>query len=265
MSASSDLIADGSAIFSKIQPYLGNIHELLPMPLAGTLLVLVAMLCGIIVGFERESRHKPAGLRTVTLICVGSTIYTLASLLIAGLDADADRGRIAAQIVTGIGFLGAGAIIRDHGTVKGMTTGATIWVIAAIGLLVGIGYAVGGIALSVIVVILLRGIRRWEADPSQNASATRLRVSYVCGDPVLHARVLDLLASHPFTRHGGRFLRHGSTETLDVQAVWTEAELRVLLAALNHLHGVCEVQIGGVAADLQGFSQDQHMQESIMS
>ena len=108
----------------------GDLHALLPPAVAGTILTACAVLCGVIIGTERRRHEKPAGLRTVTLICLGSTVYTLASIFIAG-DAVADRGRIAAQVVTGIGFLGAGVIIRDRGEVRGLTTGATIWAVAA--------------------------------------------------------------------------------------------------------------------------------------
>lgn len=137
----------------------GDLHQVLPLPLAGVVLVVTSMICGTLIGWERRSRHKPAGLRTMALICVGSTIFTLASLLM-GDDPTADRGRIAAQVVTGVGFLGAGAIIREGMTVIGLTTGATIWTTAAIGVLIGTGYAAGGLGLTLLVLgmlVLLRG------------------------------------------------------------------------------------------------------------
>jgi putative Mg2+ transporter-C (MgtC) family protein len=134
--------------------YLGDLYKVFSFPVAATILVLCSMTCGTMLGWEREKRHKPAGLRTVALICVGSTIFTIASILIAA-DHPADRGRVAAQIVTGIGFLGAGAIIREQGNVVGLTTGATIWTTAAIGLLVGAGYAVGGIVVTLLVLFML--------------------------------------------------------------------------------------------------------------
>ena len=121
--------------------------------------MLCSVTCGILVGLERRARQKPAGLRTVSLICVGSTIFTIASILIAG-DSGADRARIAAQVVTGVGFLGAGAIIREQGTVHGLTTGATIWTVAAIGVLIGIGHAAGGLAVTLIGLGMLTLFRR---------------------------------------------------------------------------------------------------------
>jgi putative Mg2+ transporter-C (MgtC) family protein len=143
-------------------PYLGDVHAVLPPPLAGVAVVLTSVLCGTIVGLERQARDKPAGARTMMLIAVGSTIFTLASVLVAK-DGDGDPGRIASQVVTGVGFLGAGAILRYRGHVRGLTTGATIWAVAAIGLLVGLGYAVAGVVLTLLVVSFLVLFRRHEA------------------------------------------------------------------------------------------------------
>ena len=141
--------------------WFGDLHKALPLPLCSVVLVLTSVLCGTVIGLEREHRAKPAGVKTVTLICIGSTIFTITSILIAGDSAGA-RGRIAAQIVTGIGFLGAGAIVRERGTIIGLTTGATIWVVSAIGLLIGAGYAAGGLAMTAVVLIVLIALRRSE-------------------------------------------------------------------------------------------------------
>lgn len=144
-----------------LSPYLGDLHAALPAPAAGTVLVLCSAVCGTLIGLERQTRHKPAGMRTMMLICVGSAVFTIASLLVGG-GFYSDRGRIAAQVVTGIGFLGAGAIIRDRGRVTGLTTGATIWTVAAIGLLIGAGQAAAGLALTFLVLGILVLFRRAE-------------------------------------------------------------------------------------------------------
>lgn len=144
-----------------VTDWYGDIHAALPQPFSSIVLVLSSLVAGTLIGLEREHRAKPAGVKTLSLICVGSTIFTIASILIAG-DAAGDRGRIAAQVVTGIGFLGAGAIIRDRGTIVGLTTGATIWVVAAVGVLIGVGYAVGGLSLTLLVVAVLVIFRRSE-------------------------------------------------------------------------------------------------------
>jgi putative Mg2+ transporter-C (MgtC) family protein len=116
-------------------------------------LALTSVVCGAIVGAEREKREKPAGLRTLMLVCLGSTAFTMASF--AFTTTTGDSGRVAAQIVTGIGFLGAGAILHGAGFVRGMTTAATIWAIAATGMMVGIGYAGAGLGLSLLVRVVL--------------------------------------------------------------------------------------------------------------
>jgi putative Mg2+ transporter-C (MgtC) family protein len=97
--------------------------------------MLVALLCGGIIGFEREYRNKSAGFRTIILITLGSTIFTIVSRHGAGAD-----DRISANIITGIGFIGAGVIFKDQFSVRGLTTAAVIWTSAAIGMTTGIGY-----------------------------------------------------------------------------------------------------------------------------
>jgi len=116
--------------------------------------LIVAVLLGGLIGFERELRDKPAGLRTIILICVGACVFTILSEMIGGPDWNSTR--IAAQIVTGIGFLGAGAIIRDRQAIFGLTTAATIWAVAAIGMAVGFGeLALATLGTLVILVALL--------------------------------------------------------------------------------------------------------------
>jgi len=99
--------------------------------------LVVSLVLGSLIGMERETHGRPAGLRTHVLVCMGSTLFTMCSYVIAG--SHNDPGRIAAQIVTGIGFLGAGTIIHQGSVVRGLTTAASIWAVAAIGLAVGIG------------------------------------------------------------------------------------------------------------------------------
>jgi putative Mg2+ transporter-C (MgtC) family protein len=125
---------------------LQNWHSLLPEPWAAMALVLAALAGGALIGWERERSEKPAGLRTMILVSVGAAVFTMLSRTLAGPDADGSR--IAAQVVTGIGFLGAGVIMRGGQGVHGVTTAASIWIVAAIGMTCGTGYAVGGIALS---------------------------------------------------------------------------------------------------------------------
>jgi putative Mg2+ transporter-C (MgtC) family protein len=128
-------------------------------------LVLAAVFGGAI-GLEREFREREAGLRTHMLVSVGSALFTITSaygfrdfLVQGGAVVRADPSRVAAQIVTGIGFLGAGAIIRQGLSVRGLTTAATLWVVAAIGLAVGSGYYSAGLITTLIAVFLLGPMR----------------------------------------------------------------------------------------------------------
>jgi len=117
--------------------------------------LLLATALGAIIGYQRERAGKPAGLRTHVLICTGAALFTVASLY--GFGAVADPARVAAGIVAGIGFLGAGAIIhREGGLVAGLTTAATIWAVAAIGLAAGAGlYLVSAVTTILVSIVLL--------------------------------------------------------------------------------------------------------------
>ena len=116
--------------------------------------LIIAALIGGLIGFEREHAEKPAGLRTLLLVCVGSALFTIASLY--GFGGSADAARVAAGIVAGIGFLGAGTILRGEGVIRGITTAATIWIVAAIGLAVGAGLYLVGVVSAVITLVVLR-------------------------------------------------------------------------------------------------------------
>jgi putative Mg2+ transporter-C (MgtC) family protein len=129
-------------------------------------LALAAALGGAI-GFERELRDREAGFRTHMLVCIGSALFTIVSaygfreFLTSGDQVvRADPTRIAAQIVTGIGFLGAGAIIRQGVSIRGLTTAATLWVAAAIGMATGAGYYSGAVIGTVVTLIALWPLRR---------------------------------------------------------------------------------------------------------
>ena len=123
-------------------------------------LILVALFCGALIGLERQRHEKPAGLRTLILVCLGSAAFTMAGF--AFTSKTGDSGRVAAQIVTGIGFLGAGVILHPRGTISGATTAAAIWVTAAIGMLAGAGYGGGAVALSLLVRLVLQGAETYE-------------------------------------------------------------------------------------------------------
>lgn len=125
----------------------------------------LSMLLGCCVGAERKRKGQIAGIRTFALIAMGATLAMILSIYVPqeylGLK-NGDPGRIAAQVVTGIGFLGAGAIIQMKGSVRGLTTAAGIWIIAAIGMAVGTGMYLLSIFCTILILIVLVGIESWE-------------------------------------------------------------------------------------------------------
>ena len=136
--------------------------------------LLAAALAGAVIGFEREIHGKAAGLRTIILISMGSCLFMIASELVGRIPVVAegairytsDPGRIAAQIVPGVGFIGAGAIIFSGGKfVHGLTTAAVIWMTAAIGMIIGLNYELFGLAVSVMVTLILLLLYWFEAGP----------------------------------------------------------------------------------------------------
>ncbi|UCG69411.1 MAG: MgtC/SapB family protein [Thermoplasmata archaeon] len=116
--------------------------------------IFVAMLCGGIIGFERELKDKPAGLRTNILVSTGSCLFVIFGLTAADLYNE-EAGRIIGPIITGIGFLGAGTIIRSRGSVRGLTSAATIWVVAGVGMLAGLEQFLFALLISLLVLFIL--------------------------------------------------------------------------------------------------------------
>lgn len=117
--------------------------------------ILIATICGAIIGYEREKKNKVAGIRTNILICVGASIFTIASILLAKCN-NSDPSRILSTIVTGIGFLGGGVIMKTEDKIVGMTTAAFIWVVSDIGILCGMGATVTPILLTIGLIIITK-------------------------------------------------------------------------------------------------------------
>src|SRR6266542_6550343 len=123
----------------------------------------MAMVCGGAIGLERELSRKAAGLRTNVLICVGATLFTIVSRHISGGQPYTDPARLVAQVVTGIGFLGAGVILQSRGSITGLTTAATIFVVGAVGITIGesmFDIALFSTVLIIIVLVVLRRVER---------------------------------------------------------------------------------------------------------
>jgi putative Mg2+ transporter-C (MgtC) family protein len=150
--------------------------------------LVLASVVGGAIGLERELKGKPAGLRTNILICIGATLYTVLSVQMGS--AVGDTTRIAGQIITGVGFIGAGTILHTRGAVTGLTSAATIWVVAAIGMALGSGHYVEALGASLLVMVVLTGLAPLEQLVAERSSLTRL---------VVHARptpdALEAIAS----------------------------------------------------------------------
>ena len=124
--------------------------------------LLAACLFGGMIGFVREREKKAAGLRTHMLVCFGSALFMMISIYMALTFKEADPTRIASMVVSGIGFIGAGAIIQAGGSVRGVTTAASIWTVSAIGLAIGCGFYFAGSFATLITLIVLQVLHEIE-------------------------------------------------------------------------------------------------------
>ncbi len=153
-------------MFEELIQYLNEIVDSTTVtPYTATLRLFVSFVFGAIVGAERQLRRRDAGMRTFTLICMGSAAAMLISIWIPQTYPNflnGDPGRIAAQVLTGIGFLGAGAIIQSHGSIHGLTTAACIWVMAVIGLAVGAGMFIPAAITTAFTLIILLSLEKLE-------------------------------------------------------------------------------------------------------
>ena len=150
----------------------------------------ISFLLGAVIGIERQFRRREAGMRTFTLICMGSTAAMLVSIWIPQCYPNflnGDPGRIAAQVLSGIGFLGAGAIIQSHGSVHGLTTAACIWVMAVIGLAVGAGMYIPAAIATVITLFILVSLERLEKRMFLNGVNKILAITCSTATPDLKA------------------------------------------------------------------------------
>lgn len=149
--------------------------------------LLLSLVLGCCVGMERKRKGQSAGLRTFALICMGASLAMILSIYVPqeylGLK-NGDPGRIAAQVISGIGFLGAGAIIQSKGSVRGLTTAAGIWMVATIGLAVGVGMYAVSIVATVLIIIILKFVEQAEHKIKLGGEARiiRMRVKEIVTD-----------------------------------------------------------------------------------
>ena len=217
---------------------IGNLRDALAAPWLQIVLALISVACGAIVGLEREKQEKPAGLRTLILVCLGATCFTMASF--AFVTTTADSGRVAAQIVTGIGFLGAGAILHSSGIVRGMTTAATIWAIAATGMVVGIGYAGAGLGLGILVRLVLTVALAFETRLVKSGSESRVELAFEAGGGKTRIKIEK--AMEDFHISGPINASESGTDGLVRVALVCQLPRRHLHNFLNEIAGLPEVK-----------------------
>lgn len=204
----------------------------------------VACLCGLLVGMERELKGKPAGLRTITLITVGATLFMIVSDLVAltteGPEAitRVDPSRIASQVVSGIGFLGAGAIIQSRGSIHGLTTAATIWVAAGIGLCVGVGFPVLGLGITLLVLLVLVALQPVRSWLSRRGERSTIDLE-MPNDGLIFERVKNILGSHDLPEDNLSLVEHeGDRIVLRVRHKKEGAGSQRLLEELAAVNGI---------------------------
>jgi len=152
---------------------------------------VLAIIFGGLIGLERELKGKPAGFRTNILICLGSTLYMILSMKISG-----DPGRIAAQVVTGIGFIGAGTIIQSKGTITGLTTAATIFVVASIGLAIGSNQILLATVFTAFVLVTLTFLANIEKSLLGKCHFTTLQLEIFDEKGKGRAELIEILTEH---------------------------------------------------------------------
>ena len=198
--------------------------------------LVVAVLIGGLVGLERELKGKPAGMRTNILICLGACLLMILSVETAKVAGPpADPGRIAAQVVTGVGFLGAGTIIRMRVSVAGLTTAATIWFVAALGMVIGAGEFLLATVAAAFMVITLTSLARLEhrIAVSRQLHVLRLRVA---GKNL--AAVQEVLKKNRITADDLEVSRREDAIHVDIEYVAVDRKHNALVESLEGLDGV---------------------------
>ncbi|ACB83740.1 MgtC/SapB family protein [Natranaerobius thermophilus] len=219
-------------------------------------LVLGGILGGV-VGFEREQHNRPAGFRTHILVCVGATLIMLVSIYtFTGPEGEISRGadtaRIAAQVVSGVGFLGAGTILRQGSTIRGLTTAASLWVVAGIGLAVGGGFYLGAFTATAVVMVSLYILGNVERFLAQKRRLKELWVR-VIDRPGQLAKISSLIAERNVNIHKVEMTEPEYMEGYQVKAIDITLLLKVptrlddneFLSAIMEMEGVLELSWEG--------------------
>ena len=214
--------------YCRTMPWLGNSSSVIEISFR----LAVALALGTIIGLERQWHHRLAGLRTNALVSIGSAGFVLVGTLATG---EASPTRVAAQVASGIGFLGAGVILREGLSVRGLNTAATLWCSAAVGTLAGMGFYGAALLTTVAVIVTNLGLRplAWRFErrlPTSTELEVEYRIEVVCRDsdePHIRALLLQAVAREPLTL---RRVRHEEVSDTDKARITIE----LLSAGRNH-------------------------------
>jgi len=191
--------------------------------------LLLAVVCGGAIGLEREATGKPAGLRTNILISVGSTLITIVSASVA--HEVGDPGRIAAQIVTGVGFIGAGSIIQARGSITGLTTAATIWAVAGIGISIGAGLPMLAVWGTVVILACLTLLRRFDPDAIGGKKHFSIEITAQRSSSV--SEILQVLDTGNFSVEETELVKHDDRLVVSLSCNANRSRINEILALLG--------------------------------
>lgn len=208
--------------------------------------VLLTVICGGLIGLERELKSKPAGIKTNILICMGAALYTAVSVLISTSLADrghfGDPARISAQIVSGIGFLGGGAIVQARGTIHGLTTAATIWCVAALGILIGLGYHDVAVALSIMTILILVGVSYFEDRVLGRSLSFQMEIVLQDESGAARKEIHRLLGQNDLVLESFDLSSRGAEQTVHMKYTGHRSDQRKFSLSLWSTPGVREIR-----------------------
>ena len=232
-------------LFSDINQYLLTMEV---TPLSASLKLFVSFFLGAVIGAERQTRRQSAGIRTFSLICMGSTAAMLLSIWIPQSYPhllNGDPGRIAAQVLTGIGFLGAGAIIQSRGSVHGLTTASTIWVVAIMGMAVGAGMYLPAMALTFMSLFVLIALDRVEKRKTLTGQIKQLMIYFDTDAPPI-GQIMGTIKNHAIFVYDvsvdRNYKRHTAQLTIKIQAKPRET-FDTLFDEIHLLESVSEINL----------------------
>ncbi|WP_353892055.1 MgtC/SapB family protein [Proteinivorax hydrogeniformans] len=214
------------------------------LQLSGVL--LLAIILGSVVGLEREINNHPAGFRTHALVCVGSALITIVSWKVYEMYQVGDPSRIAAQIVSGIGFLGAGTIMKEGSSIRGLTTAASLWAVAGTGMAVGFGYISIAITTTFLIVVVLMVFSKLEQKLLFTKQTIKVKIE-VQDRPGILGEIASHIGSYNID------IRNVSLSSIDdkgmeidlILSLTTKVSLQRLLGELAAVSGVDKVNYDG--------------------